>query len=96
MNFSSKFSKGSGAGFAARIIMDNALVYELKYPKTDNAFFILEVEKAKHTEFLRASEEGRQIDLKDFGKLLYSGYGEPSEEIKEELRKKYGMYKDPE
>jgi hypothetical protein len=32
------------------------------------------------------------IDLRDYGTILHSGWGEPSEQLKAELREKYGMY----
>jgi hypothetical protein len=94
MSFADKFTAKSNSGFTAKIIKEKALVYELSFPETDGAFFILEVDRAKHKDFTRVIKESCNIDLKDYGNILYSGYGMPSNEVKDLLRKKYGLYED--
>ncbi len=34
------------------------------------------------------------MNLKDFGLILYSGWGVTPDSIKQEMKKKYGMYND--
>lgn len=96
MSFAAKFaSTKGGANFTARIIKEKALVYDLRFPEGEReAYFILEVERAKHKDFKHALTQQAPGDLRDYGKILYSGYGEPAESIKAELREKFGMYED--
>lgn len=89
MDYSKIVNKKSSGSFVGKIIKEKALVYDLRFPETDNAFFIIEVEKLKHKEFKRVLKENLSISLTDYGKILFSGYGEPSLEIRNILKEKY-------
>ena len=76
------------------VIKQQSIVYGLwgKQPNGTNAYFILLVNKAKHQHFDRilTTEEG--FDVKDFGEILHQGWNPPHDELKDQFRKKYGLY----
>ena len=79
--------------FAAKIQAEKALVYDLRVTlKGEARYFIIMVEPAKRNAFLKAVEQDNGYVLEDFGEILHRGWDEPSEELKTELREKYGMY----
>ncbi len=82
------------AGFVAKIIKETALVYDIRWMDERGIplFAIFEVEKAKWRPFLEKLESDDLFILEDYGTVLHKGEGEPSEELKAELRQKYGMY----
>lgn len=51
-------------------------------------YFYIEVDKTKRPLFEKF-KKGQQVNLEEFGKVLESGYGEPSEEIKERMKEEY-------
>jgi hypothetical protein len=56
------------------------------------AFYCVLVQPAKEQLFLRAIESKGVIDLERYGKIIGSCYGkEPTEELRAELREKYGF-----
>ena len=94
MSFSSKFQpKTTGVSFAAQIIRDRALVYDLRTQQNgQTVYFIVKVDSSKHNAFQAAYSAGQTVNLEDFGEILYSGAGDPSDELKAELRERFGMY----
>lgn len=86
-------SQHSETGFAARFMHNEALVYDLRTIKHGKHwFFIIKVKPDKHAAYLHKVNSTEGFDLEDYGEVLHSGEGEPSGIVKEELRKKYGMY----
>ncbi|MFD0744593.1 hypothetical protein ACFQ1L_24320 [Phytohabitans flavus] len=78
--------------FVAR---ERDLVYDLRFPEGDGeVFFLIKIEPAKHQAFKDVLATPQIIDLRDYGTILYSGWGEPDEEIKDEMRFRYRMYLD--
>ena len=74
---------------------ERALVYDLRFPESDGeVYFIIKVEPAKHQAFKDVLKTPKIIDLRDYGEVLYSGWGEPSDARKEEMRFLYRMYLD--
>lgn len=72
---------------------ESDLVYDLRFPEGDGkVFFIVRVDPNLHEEFKRLLKTPQVIDLRDYGEILHSGYGEPSDALKAELKDKYGMY----
>lgn len=56
------------------------------------AYYFVLVKPYREPAFLRAVHGDGVIDLLDFGKVIASNYGEePTEEIKDYLREKYGF-----
>ena len=80
--------------FVSMIEKNNAFVYDIRTVQNGkNAFVIVKVAKAKHTIFkMKLGKE--EFDMADYGEILHSGFGEPSDDIKSQMRKKYGMYGD--
>lgn len=79
--------------FAAKILKENELVYGLSTVKNGRKlWYIVKIEKAKHEVFKRTLEGTALFNLTDFGEILHSGEGEPSDALKDEMREKYGMY----
>lgn len=80
--------------FASKIEKNTALVYDLRATKNEKTrFFIVRIDPARHDAYLRAFNENNNLNLKDYGKVLHMGKGEPSDDLKAELHEKYGMYK---
>lgn len=53
-------------------------------------FYCILVEKPKERSFVRTLEKGEgTINLDDYGEVIASDYGEPSEELLQYLREKY-------
>ncbi len=81
---------------ADRIIKENAYVCALIGNQLNDkrAYFIVRFDKAKYQEFERLFEQGKLLNLGDYGEILYSGWNEPSQEEKVVFREKYGLYQD--
>ena len=95
MSFAAKFSpRGAGTSMTAKIIREKALVYGLwvDQPGNRKAYFVLEVESAKHNDLKRLLGSGESITLTDYGNILYSGWTEPDDTLKAEFREKYGLF----
>ena len=97
MSFAAKFApKGGGGGsMVAKIIRDNAIVFHIsvKHEGRD-AYYVLEVDKPKFKAFNTAWDSDEAMDFNDYGTILHRGFGNPSEELKAELREKYGFYEE--
>jgi hypothetical protein len=85
---------GAGAmSVAAQIIRERSILYDLRSQQKGRAvYFILRINPQKQKAFKEAFDEGRTVDLHEFGDVIHSGTGEPSEALKAELREKYGLY----
>ena len=81
------------SSFAEKMEAKSALVYDLRVTISGKKkVFIVKIRPTSHKAFLRAVAEDKGFNLRDFGEVLYHGEGEPPETLKQELRKKYGMY----
>lgn len=99
MSFAEKFSRSSEAGLSVvdKILREEALVYGVwnTQPNGDKAYFVIQIDKPKHQQFKDALDNGKTgYDLKNFGSILYQGWGEPFGEIRQELNRKYALYND--
>lgn len=94
-NFTEKFAsnKNSG-GFISKIIREKSIIYhyETNLESGKKYFFILDIDKSKHKKFQEDISIPQEINLNDYGKILHKGYGQPSDELKAELKQKYGLY----
>ena len=83
-------------GFAAKILREKALIYDIRWRDVSGemAYVIFEAEKAKHDAFLRILDSKETFDISDYGTILYTDFGEPDDDLKAELNKKYGLYED--
>ena len=50
--------------------------------------------KPKFKAFNTAWDSDEAMDFNDYGTILHRGFGNPSEELKAELREKYGFYEE--
>lgn len=79
--------------FSQRVLSSRALVYDLRTTlHGERRFFIVEVTPAKHDAFLRAVDSREDIRLEDFCTILHRGWGEPDQELKADLNRRFGMY----
>ncbi len=80
--------------FTEQVSRGKALIYDLRAIINDEKrYFIVKILPAKHQAFLQTIDKNSGFRLEDFGQILYRGWDEPEEKIKEILRKQYGMYK---
>lgn len=72
----------------AKVGPDKNRIYQLsdKTPDGRQAFFFVQVIPAKEKAFLETIERGEKITLTDYGRVLASGYGAPSEELLTRMR----------
>jgi hypothetical protein len=82
------------SGFAAKIIKQTALVYDIRWTdENDTAFYaIFEAQKSRHSAFLERMKGQGTFNLEDYGQVLHLGFNDPDDALKAQLREKYGMY----
>ncbi|GAA6168333.1 hypothetical protein NBRC116591_21440 [Sessilibacter corallicola] len=79
--------------FRDKIRHENDLVYDIRGEVNgEKRYFILKVASDKHRSFLAILEKGKPYNPLDYGEILYRGWDEPPDELKQELGQKYGMY----
>lgn len=80
--------------FTAMISRNNARIYVLTYPVGEKtAWYVLDVDSVKQQRFRHHLTLPAPITLTDYGKILYSGWGEgPDKSLKAVLNKQYGLY----
>jgi hypothetical protein len=78
--------------FQSKLISNDkaGLVYQVTATaKGETAWFYLQVDEPKHKAFLRNIETG-ELDLADFGTVLYSGWGAtPPEPIEARIKEQF-------
>ncbi len=85
----------SSSRFTAKILASRGKPTERVYflrvtsPEEDRYFYFIKVDPAKEPDFLKAIEGSGAYKLKDFGDILASGQGEPSDEIKAKMQEQY-------
>ena len=77
-----------------KIIKESALVYSFwaSVQGGDRQYFILEVDKIKHSRFLKELETHQSIALEDYGQILYSNNVPPNIHEKDSFCQKYGIF----
>lgn len=68
------------------------MIYVIRLIHKENKeelYCVIAVDGPKEKEFLDALESNGKISFQDFGKVLASDYGEPSDEVKRWLRDSY-------
>lgn len=77
------------------ILDRQSLVYDLRVRENArNAWFIIRVHPQKHDAFLTIVQSSDAFDLRDYGIILASGWGEPDPTLQEELKRKGILYTD--
>ena len=79
-------------GFASAVTLQQALVSEIRWNQARNPWIILQIDKEKLSSLNRAMESDKGIRFSDYGRILYSGYGEVPQRVKEEMNQRFGMY----
>lgn len=89
MGFANKISKQTDWG--SKIVHQKSLIYGLKEKQKDGSFkwFYILIDSSKERLFLKAINGSGNLLLQDFGKIVASGVGSASEEVKQEIRDKY-------
>ena len=59
------------------------------FPDGRNAYYYMLMSRANNAAFYEVLKMQKEIELTDFGRVVRSGWGEPSEEDKEFMRKNY-------
>lgn len=78
-----------------RFERERDLVYDLRFPEGDDeVYFIIKIDPSRHDDFKAVLKTPQIIDLRDYGDILYSGYGAPPESVRNEMKRKYRMYED--
>lgn len=77
--------------FAEHAQVGKNLLYGINY-KNDRGellYFYVLIDRLKEKNFLRAMSGSEVFDMREFGKIVSAGYGEPSDTVKQELRDLY-------
>ena len=97
MSFAVKFfasEKKDNLSVAAQVIKEQAFVYALwvHQPNAKQAYIIIHVAKAKHSEFVRLIKSETAFDLSGYGEILYKGWDMPKSDQQLFFRERYGLY----
>ncbi|MEZ5691557.1 MAG: hypothetical protein R3D71_07825 [Rickettsiales bacterium] len=88
-------SNSNSSNFSERLTKETALVYDFRATiDGEDRFFIIKVSPTKRKAFLKAVKDNATFQLEDFGEILHRGWGEPTDDLKQHLQEKYGMYAD--
>lgn len=58
-------------------------------PEEGDAYYFVLVHETKEKKFLQALKKTDRFDLKDFGEVIHSGFGEPPKELVKQLESSY-------
>lgn len=77
--------------WAHKILDDkgNIVFVTTVFPEGGRAFYYLLLSQANKSGFFSALKGTQEIELTEFGQVVRSGWGKPSEDDKEFMRKKY-------
>lgn len=86
------------SSFADRIKAEKNRCYYLKFTPKDGrqAYYFVLIDPIKENAFLKALKGTEKFNLEHFGTIINSGYGEPSPELKAEMKEKYKITYDDE
>ena len=67
--------------------------YDIRYEDEQGRpyYHIVLIYPSMREAFLKAVNSGETYNLNDFGTIVHSGWGEPSEALKQELFQEYGL-----
>lgn len=85
-------SKAQKKSWVAVANKGKEMVYIVRFTHKEDGeklYYAIAVDGPKEPEFLKALESGLEINLADYGQILASDTGEPSEEVKAWLRENY-------
>lgn len=79
------------SNFSSSVMADKSRLYLLRYqPEAGTKiFYFLLVNPLKEKAFLKAMSGTEAFNINEYGKIVASGYGEPSEEVKQQMRDLY-------
>ncbi len=78
-------------GYDTKLLAVTNLLYGLSHApeNSEKIYYFLLVEASKKDAFEAALAGKKPFNVKDYATVIASGYGDPPEEIKEQLRIKY-------
>ncbi len=79
--------------FAERIQAQRNRMYYLRFMPADgrSAYYFVLVDPPKEKSFLKALKGTEVFNLEEYGTIVKSGYGDPSPELKKEMKEKYNI-----
>jgi len=79
--------------FVQKLAKERALVYYIRSTPSgkEPSWFFLRIYPFKREAFDRVMSGVETFDLKDYGEILHSGYGEASKALKKQMRDEYGV-----
>ncbi len=96
MSFAAKFKQASGSQLSAKekVLFERSVVYVLTQPVGElTAHYVFRVSDKEREAFEEVtSRETFDIQLEDYGTILYAGWLEPTFEEKKEFHRLYGIY----
>lgn len=80
-----------GKGYRTQLLAVKNLLYALSYApeKHERIYYYLLVDSEKEAEFKKALSGNQPFNLKDYATIIASGYGDPPEDLKEQLKLRY-------
>jgi hypothetical protein len=69
--------------------VERVYLLDVYTPDKKKCYYFVLVDPHKEPAFLKAISAGKGYDLKDFGKVLASGYGAPPAKLKKEMSERY-------
>lgn len=78
-------------GYDTKLLAVKNLLYGLSYApeNSERIYYYLLIDPNKEKAFRDALKGKQSFNLKDYATVIASGFGEPPEELKEQLRLKY-------
>jgi len=78
--------------WVAKVASHKERIYFVERQRSgENAFFYIRIELPKEQDFLAALKGQQKFNLSDYGEIIASGFGNPSDEIRKMLKEKYGF-----
>lgn len=80
-------------GYNTQLLAVKNLLYALSYApeKSERIYYYLLLDSEREAEFKKAIAGHEPFNLKDYATIIASGYGEPPEDLKEQLKVKYNV-----
>lgn len=79
--------------WSSRVLASNVPVYYLRHRQPDGveAYYFLKVPPAMNAEFRKVLEGTERFMFEDYGEVLASGTGQPSQELLGYMKEHYGV-----
>jgi len=68
---------------------ERVYLLNIKSPDSEPCYYFVLINSQKEEAFLKVMDSGEGYDINDYGTILHSGYGKPSEELKNEIAARY-------